>query len=283
VKFNISGISNSMLWLLILGFMSASMISCVEKAAQQPTPTSSTQDDDDDDNDNDNDNGTISSSGTDACKEFDDGYLSDFDTLITMLCGNGDHSIKSLRRNTYSGSGTPAYVLDDEDKSGISGFSLSSAMEVPLGAEDYYNLMKLKFTDPDGFLDEGYAVGDGVEYTISENSQPVRFTYTNTKYEADDPSSLVSYEAESYFVDRYSSKNIYVIASDKTRTIDTLEALTALIVIVGSGSGKSEVFSISLQEMQNDGEHDISVSRMKDSSKSEIEIAYDNAERKNGN
>ncbi len=269
----------TLIWLMIFGFMAGSLMSCTEKSAQQPAPVSGTSTDDDDGDGYSSDDDDDDPSVFDVCSKLEDGDLSSFEDLTKLLCGSGDHSIKSLRSNYYSGSGTPSFELEDDENGGTSEFVLSSAIKAPVSAEDYYDLMKLKFSDPDQFSDDGYAVGEGVEYNVLNTSDSVEFSYKNTKYELDSPASLVEYEAKSYF-HRLKSAQLYVIATDMTESIDTVNQLTGLIVINALSSSKSEIISISIQEMENAGEHKTSVDRMKDSSEDEIKIAFENAEKK---
>jgi len=260
----------------ILGFISLGFFSCNEKTATDPATVPSGKTDG---GENPIKPGT--GEGLDVCDELnDESKLKNFDDLVDMLCDSDKNDIDDLRGNYYTGSkASSKYNLDAKEKSDITEFTMSNAMKIEISAADYFELMELKFKDPDEFDDQGYKVGDGVDYVVIDDDNPVKFSYKNTKYQFDSPASLIEYEATTDFI-TIEKGSLYAIATKMTKDIDTIKTLEGLIVIHTLGDGEAEIISVSTQSMDNGGEHETSVSRMKESTTTELELSFENAEKK---
>jgi hypothetical protein len=286
MKVTMSKIPVWMIWLVLFGFGATSFFSCAEKSSQEATSTPADDDDDDsttggDTSDDDDDD---DSSGLDVCEELEgSSKLGDFDDLIKLLCGSGDHSLDSQSAYTGGTAKDNDFTIDEEDKDGVIEYTLSSLMNAPLSAKDYFDLLLLKFGNPDKFA-KSYDTGEGITYeedkVVDEIGKDIDYHYTNKYYETDDPASLIEYEATTKTFE-LKKDALYVVGTKLTKAIDTIDDLIGLIVVVKDGSKTSKVYSASIQGMKYNGDDEkkVSSSRVKESVRKEMTLSYENAEK----
>jgi hypothetical protein len=201
--------------------------------------------------------------------------------LIKRLC-SGDR-LKNLREIKFSGNGNAEVMIEDKSRSDLDDQSevrFYSALAVKTTAKSYYKMMRLQVSKPDDFSKAGFKSKEEVEYKVinggAGTSETVEYEYYDN---SERPEVEIGYAARAVFKTIISSE-LYVVGTTKTKTFETVQELQAFTVIHKtniSGSEGAEVFSISLQILDNNGDHDTVVSKTKNSLRKEVEMSYENS------
>ena len=171
-------------------------------------------------------------------------------TFLTELCTNG--KLEELRTQFYKGSGSAKInVWSDAAKTGnYSEVLVGSSMLVPTTPSAYFAMTKLQMTRPSDFKAKGFATNPKVTYT------PQTPTATSVKYKynfQETQDRFIEYEATTNFV-TFESKKAYLISTSSDAEGTNIQTFRGIIAIAEKGT-KTEVFAVSFQSLNNDGDH----------------------------
>jgi hypothetical protein len=200
------------------------------------------------------------------------------ESLIKLLCS--ENRLENLRKIKFSGSGNAEVILEDKSRSDLgdkSQIDFYSALAVATTANSYYKMMRLQVSKPDDFSKAGFKSKEEVEYKVLKGamSESVEYEYYDN---SEKPEVEIGYAAKAIFITILDSE-LYIVGTTKMETFETVQELQAFTVVHKTnlaGSEGVEVFSISRQILDNNGDHDTVVSKTRNSLRKEVEMSYEN-------
>lgn len=200
----------------------------------------------------------------------------DFADFIKDLCDLGKLAILRADPYYYKGSGEPEVMMTDTANGGSSQMRLWSSLVSVSEAKAYFNMMRLQIDKPTEFDDptssgKNFEIDANITYTRKNgNAEATNYRYLNTKEDV-----AVEYEATSYFVEVVPNK-LYAVTSKVDKGISIVKTFRGL-QIINQVSGSSEVYSMSDQVYDNQGDHATMVAKAKRSFREDMARGYRNA------
>lgn len=152
-------------------------------------------------------------------------------------------------------------------------------------ATSYYKLMRLQMFKPSEFDDAGFESDENIKYTIqTQGNNDVSFNYLNDA----ETTIVVNYDAKTTFYEIQSSDSgirRYVVGTKLVQSKETVLQLEGIVVINEyqvSGKLNAEVFTMSSQLYDNNGDHATTLRKAKTNLEKEQVRSFKNAGKSRG-
>lgn len=201
---------------------------------------------------------------------------------IDFLCGSSSQNLAKLRSSEYlykGGASSKILVNSSEIAGKKTKMDLYTANVYDTDAKTYMKLVKLQQTKPKDFKAAadsgkyGFKYDADIDYEVIDTSASMtNFSYLNDK----ESTVSLSYKGQTKYIDMKSSQsgtNRYAVVTKLTNPSEseTLKSLLALVVIneydgkdsAGKVRKYAEVFTLSNQTYDNNGDHNSTVNKAK--------------------
>jgi len=205
--------------------------------------------------------------------------VSSFKAFLDDLCTASRLASLRAEANVYVGKGSPNVGIESseaaDDKSDM---KVYSSMMTPAKPRDYFNMQRLKISRPDDFRATFPELNNQVTYTVgpTTDANKVNYRYRNT---SNAPEFVVEYESTASFV-AIDEGSTYVVTTQFVKSHETVIGIKGMIVInkkMLDGLEVSEVFSISDQRFDNNGDHESSVGKARSQFAEEVRRDFVNS------